>query len=561
MELFKQEIKKLFETVDISDISISVPPNPEMGDFAIPCFALSKTLKKSPQIIAEELSKKFSSNLFEKIVSNGAYLNFYALKSKIAEYVLNEIQLNNGITFRNNNPKKIMIEFSSPNTNKPLHLGHVRNMLIGESISKIHEKTGDKVIRACLVNDRGVHICKSMLAYKLWGNNMAPDKKSDHFVGDWYVRFSKEAENDASLEESTQVMLKKWEDGDKETVDLWNKMNKWVYDGFEKTYESLNIKFDKIYYESAIYNKGKEIAENGLKNGVLKKDEKGNIVAPLSEFGFEHDKVLLRADKTTVYMTQDVYLATFKFEEFGLDYSYYVVASEQNLHFKQLFKILELLKLTKTDNLKHINYGMVNLPEGKMKSREGTVVDADDLISEVKQFAYDEIEKRYPSLSEKEKEERQEIIGVGALKFFMLKFDTQKDMIYNPKESVSFDGETGPYIQYTCARINSIFEKAELKKVNGVIHYTLFDDAEKRIIIKLNDYKKAIEDAKLHLKPSLIARYLIELSQMTNEYYHSHHVLDQEENLKNARLLLLDSIRIIIKDGLTLLGIEAPIRM
>lgn len=566
MELFTNEITRLLEKEGMSGINIEIPPNPLMGDFAVPCFLFSKTLRKAPNIIANEIALKLSdqnSNLFEKIVATGPYINFYANTSKIAERVLTDIQKNDEEYGKSNSGKneKVMIEFSSPNTNKPLHLGHVRNILIGESISRILESTRHKVIRACLVNDRGVHICKSMIAYKNWGDNSNPDKKSDHYVGDWYVKFSNEAKNDPTLEDEAQKLLVKWEQKDPETIELWKKMNNWVYTGFDETYKKLHISFDKIFYESNLYDKGKEIAEIGFKEGKLRKDEKGNIVAPLSDYKFENDKVLLRADGTTVYITQDVYLAKLKFDEYSLNKSFYVVGSEQKLHFEQLFKLLEILNLAKTENLKHISYGMVYLPEGKMKSREGTVVDADDLIVEVKNLASEEIEKRYPTLSDEEKEKRVETIGVGALKFFMLKNDTSRDMIYDPKESVSFDGETGPYIQYAYARINSIFEKANITIVPQIHNYSIYDSKEKCLLIKLNDFKKAIEDAKTHLKPSFVAKYLIELAQLTNEYYHSHHVLTESDEIKNARLLLLDSIRIVIKNGLLLLGIDVVQRM
>ncbi len=563
MDAFENEIRKLLKKETDIEIQIEVPKNESLGDYAVPCFEFSKQLKKSPSVIATEISEKLSSELFEKIIPTGPYINFFINPEKLSEETLKKIEKEKEEYGKSSEGKhqKIMIEFSSPNTNKPLHLGHVRNMLIGESLSRIYEKTGHEVVRGCLVNDRGVHICKSMLAYRRWGHHKLPDKKSDHFVGDFYVKFAKEVKEDESLDVKAQDMLRLWEAGDKETHELWKKMNDWVYEGFDETYKSLGIKFDKIYYESKIYEKAKEIAVESLKEGIFENDDKGNIIAPLKKYGFGEDKVVLRKDGTTVYITQDIYLAKKKFEDYKLDKSFYVVGSEQNLHFQQLFKILEMIKITKIENLKHVSYGMVNLPEGKMKSREGTVVDADDLVFEVVSLAKEEVNQRYNDLSEKEIEERSRKIGIGAIKFFILKMDASKDMVYNPKESVSFDGETGPYVQYAYARINSIFEKGDVKKLHHKIDYSLYDDKEKQVIKKIKEYPNIVSSSMKQFKPSLVARYLLDLSQMFNEYYHSHQILKESEELKNARLHLLDAIRIVIKDGLNLLGIDAVERM
>lgn len=563
MDIFKNEIIEVLKRHRLENAQIEIPPDSSFGDFAVPCFAFSKEQKKAPQLIAKETAEKLSSPLFEKITANGPYINFFVNHKELAKEILKKIEKEKdkyGLSL-SGKEKKVMIEFSSPNTNKPLHLGHVRNILLGESLSRIYGKTSHEVIRACLVNDRGVHICKSMLAYKMWGENSKPNKKSDHFVGDWYVKFANEAKENKTLEKDALEMLKLWEEKDKETLKLWEKMNKWVYDGFDETYKSLGIKFDKIYYESKIYGKGKVLVSKGLKEGIFELDEKNNIVAPLKKHGFGEDKVVLRSDGTAVYITQDIYLAKKKFEDYSLDNSFYVVASEQNLHFLQLFKIIEILNLAKTENLKHVSYGMVNLPEGKMKSREGNVVDADDIIDEVISLAKEEVIKRYNDLGEEEVEERSRKIGIGALKFFMLKNDSSKDMTYDPKESVSFEGETGPYVQYAYARINSIFDKGGIDKISTKVDYSLYDKDEKQIIKKLGSYPDTILDAMRNFKPSLVARYSLDLSQMFNEYYHSHQILKESEDIKNARLLLLDSIRIVIKNGLELLGIDVVERM
>src|SRR3989344_881795 len=369
------------------------------------------------------------TSLLDKVAPNGPYINFYLNKKNLSTSVLHKIQQQKENYGQQSFGEKIMIEFSSPNTNKPLHLGHVRNISLGDSISRILSFLGNDVIKGCLVNDRGIHICKSMLAYKKWGHNKNPDKKSDFFVGDFYVLFAKKATEHPELEQEAQEMLRLWEKGDKEVVALWKKMNEWVYAGFEETYAKLAVSFDKYYYESAIYLFGKEIAQEGLKKEIFF-DKDGAIVAPLQEFGLP-DKVLVRSDGTTIYITQDLYLALKKFEDYKLNRSIYVVGSEQNLHFQQLFAILKKLGHKFADGCYHLSYGMVNLPEGKMKSREGTVV----------------------------LQQRGKQVGIAALKFHMLKIDAAKDMVYNPKESISFEGETGPYVQYTHARISSILRK------------------------------------------------------------------------------------------------------
>ncbi len=555
MEKFKQHILKVLEKHGIKEPTLEIPKDNKFGDFAFPCFGLSKEMKKSPNMIAIDLSQKITSDSYiERVVATGPYINFFIKKEKLAKMTLQEInEEKQHYGHKKENHKKIMIEFSSPNTNKPLHLGHLRNIFLGESVSRIHEANGDKVIRACIVNDRGIHICKSMLAYQKWGHDKDPDKKGDHFVGDWYVRFAQEAEKDPKLEVEAQQMLLKYEKNDHEILALWKKMNKWVYEGFDETYKKIEIKFDKLYYESQLYGHGKELIQKNFENGVFQKDENQNIIAPLEQYKLPN-KVVLRANGTTVYITQDIYLAQKKFEDYQLDKSIYVTGSEQNLHFQMLFKILDMLKLADEKKLMHLSYGMVNLPDGRMKSREGTVVDADDLIKEVENIAKEEIQKRYQELKESEINHRAHIITLAALKFFMLKHDHQKDMVYNPKESVSFEGETGPYLLYTYARIKSILQKSETRYKD--FDESLFDEKEKQLIIMLSKYPEILKDAQNQDKPSLLARYLLDLAQAFNEYYHDHPILKAEEEVMKARLNLVSCISEVIKNGLNLLGIN-----
>jgi len=458
--------------------------------------------------------------------------------------------------------KKIMIEYPSPNTNKPLHLGHIRNMLIGSCTSKMYRFMGNNVIEANLNNDRGVHICKSMLAYKLWGKNKEPDEKSDHYVGKWYIKFAREAKKDKNLEKKALEMLSKWEAGDKKVVALWKKMNAWAYGGFEETYAKFGINFDKYYYESDFYTKGKEIVDKGLKKGVFEKTEDGAIMAPLEKTHKIPDKILLRADGTSIYITQDIYLAKLKFDDHPkMNMNVYVTAHEQDMHFKQLFAVLELLKFPWAKKCRHLSYGMVNLPHGRMKSREGTVVDADNLIENMEHLAKKEIKKRHDDLSKEEVDHRAHEIGLGALKFFILKVDPNRDVTFNPKESISFEGETGPYVQYTHARICSLFAKAGQDAITKVKFEYLSNAHEKRLVTLLSRFPLVVEDAAQDMRPSTLAHYLIEVSQAFNEFYHACPVIGADAELRKARLLLCGGTRTVLKSGLALLGIEAPERM
>ncbi|MEK6845736.1 MAG: arginine--tRNA ligase [Nanoarchaeota archaeon] len=563
---FKQEIitilsKETKLSAEELFLLLAVPPDTKMGDYAFPCFKLGGNPKEQ----AEKLKAKLKlPDFLEKVEVAGPYLNFYLNKSALTSATLKEIfHLKNKYGQGKEN-KNIVGEFCSPNTNKPLHLGHVRNMALGDSLSKLLAFQGNKVHTVEIVNDRGVHICKSMLAYERWGHKEKPAKKSDHFVGDYYVIFSQKAKENEKLEEEAQQMLLKWEQGDKKTVALWKKMNKWALDGFKQTYKRFGIKFEKEYFESQFYTKGKELVQEGLAQGIFEKDETGAILAPLEKLGLTN-KILLRGDGTSVYITQDMYLAQFRYDDYKYDKLIYVVASEQNLHFKQLFKILELLKRSYAKNLYHLSYGLVNLPTGRMKSREGTVVDADDLMNELSGIAEQEVKKRYSNLSEVEIKRRAEFIALGALKFYMLRVDSLKDMIYHPEESLSFEGETGPYVQYTHARACSILRKAERdKKIKAAVKVDfglLNTPQELAVVGKLNEFPFVVEKAADNYKLNYICNYLISLSQAFNEFYHAHAVISDDEKLMKARLALVDCTRQVLETGLELLGITAPEEM
>ncbi len=540
--LAKEEIERM----------VVVPPDPKLGDYAFPCFKLGK----NPKEAAEKLQKQIKlPHFLSKIEVAGPYLNFFVNQSLLTEQTLKAIATQKATYGSGKSRKNIVLEFCSPNTNKPLHLGHIRNMSLGDALGKVISFQGATVHPVEIVNDRGVHICKSMLAYQRWGNEKKPDKKSDHFVGDYYVLFAKKAKEDPALEEAAQKMLLAWEQGDKEVRAVWKKMNKWVLDGFSQTYKRFGIKFEKEYYESQLYLLGKDIVMDGLRRGIFVKDKKGAVIAPLEKEGLTN-KVVLRADGTSVYITQDLYLAQKRFEDFHFDEMIYVTATEQNLAFKQLFRVLELLKRPYAGKLVHFSYGMVNLPSGRMKSREGTVVDADDLIDEVSALALSEVEKRYTTLSLVEKKRRAECIALGAIKFFMLRTDAVRDIIFNPEESLSFEGETGPYLQYTHARACSILRKAG--KVSGKVNYNFFkEDSELRLVKLLTDFPLKVKEAADHHKIHVLCRYLLDLAQSFNEFYHAVQVISDEKKVMKARLVLVDAVRQVLANGLGCLGIEA----
>ena len=538
---------------------IEVPPSDKMGDYAFPCFVLAKKEKKIPKDIAVELAKKIKTRSpITEIKAEGPYVNFFVDKNKLAEENIKEvIKCSACYGSWPVKKQKVMVEYPAPNTNKPLHLGHARNILLGNAICSILAFAGYQATPVDLVNDRGIHICKSMLAYQKWGKGKKPDKKSDHFVGDYYVLYNEKFNH--KLEKETQEMLKRWEENDKEVVALWKKMRKWTLDGFKQTYALFDVHHKKTYYESEIYQHGKDIVAEGLKKGVFYKDEDGAVMVDLENEGLGK-KALLRKDGTGLYITQDLYLAKVKFKDFKMDKSVYVVGNEQIYHFKVLFKVIEMLGFPFAKNCYHLAYGMINLPEGRMKSREGTVVDADDIVEEMKRVAEKEIKKRHPNLGKKEIEKRKNIIGMGALKFFILKYDPMKDFTYNPEESISFEGETGPYVQYAHARICSILRKVKKFKPEKA-KLSFKEPSEFRIIKLLADFPGIVGEAAENYKPSLVARYALELAQAFNEFYHECPVLKADEKTRDARLALIFSVKLVLRNALGLLGIGAPEEM
>ncbi len=488
----------------------------------------------------------------------------------------------------------VMVEYSSPNTNKPLHLGHVRNNLLGWSLSKIMEANGNKVIKTNIVNDRGIHIMKSMLAWIKWGNGVTPEtahKKGDHLIGDFYVLFDKhykeqcnelkakfiaegmdeekaeeKAKNEAPLIVEAHEMLVKWEAGDPEIRALWQKMNNWVYAGFDETYKALGVSFDKIYYESNTYLEGKRKVEEGLKKGLFFRKPDNSVWADLTDEGLDQ-KLLLRADGTSVYMTQDIGTAEMRFNDYPIDKMIYVVGNEQNYHFQVLSILLDRLGFKWGKDLVHFSYGMVELPNGKMKSREGTVVDADDLIAEMigdARKTSDELGK-FKDMSEEEKSEIARIVGLGALKYFILKVDARKNMLFNPAESIDFNGNTGPFIQYTYARIRSVMRKAQADGIQlpaALPADAPLNDKEIQLIQKMDAFKVAVKDAGENYNPAGIANYCYELTKDFNQFYHDYSILSADTDAeKVTRLVLADNVAKVIKNGMELLGIEVPERM
>lgn len=488
----------------------------------------------------------------------------------------------------------VMVEYSSPNTNKPLHLGHVRNNLLGWSLSKIMEANGNKVVKTNIVNDRGIHIMKSMLAWIKWGNGVTPEtahKKGDHLIGDFYVLFDKhykeqcnelkakfvaegmdeekaeeKAKNEAPLIVEAHEMLVKWEAGDPEIRALWQKMNSWVYAGFDETYKALGVSFDKIYYESNTYLEGKRKVEEGLKKGLFFRKPDNSVWADLTDEGLDQ-KLLLRADGTSVYMTQDIGTAEMRFNDYPIDKMIYVVGNEQNYHFQVLSILLDHLGFKWGKDLVHFSYGMVELPNGKMKSREGTVVDADDLIAEMigdARKTSDELGK-FKDMSEEEKSEIARIVGLGALKYFILKVDARKNMLFNPAESIDFNGNTGPFIQYTYARIRSVMRKAQADGIQlpaALPADAPLNDKEIQLIQKMDAFKVAVKDAGENYNPAGIANYCYELTKDFNQFYHDYSILSADTDAeKVTRLVLADNVAKVIKNGMELLGIEVPERM
>ncbi|MFH1656614.1 MAG: arginine--tRNA ligase [Candidatus Nealsonbacteria bacterium] len=575
-----QAIKSLKWNYNIQDSDLDCPIEKEMGDFSLPCFKLAKELKRTPDFVAKLLSEKINPTEFVSSVKClGGYLNFYVNKIKITPLVLNQI-IKEKEKYGNSKlgkKEKIMIEFSSPNTSKPLHLGHVRNIVIGWSVSRLLETIGFKTIKTSLLNDRGIHICKVILSYKKWAENKKPTIKSDHFIGNYYVLFEKKLKENPDIQKELLETLNKlekeevlifnlwekinqWAKKDPSTFTLWKKINQWAEKGFKETYLKLGVSFDKVYRESKIYKKGKKIILDGLEKGIFKKDKDGAIIAKLEKYGLP-DKVLLRSDGTSIYITQDIYLAILKFKEYKLKKSIYCVGNEQELYLKQLFKILEMLGYDWSKNCYHLNYGMVFLPEGKMKSREGKVVEADKLISDLKNLAQEEILKRNSNISEKKLSDRSLKVAISALKYYLLEINPSKNIYFNPKKSVSFNGRTGPYIQYSYARICSILKKAGRLSFHNINYSCLKNEGELELIMFLSKFPSVIEKSALNYNPAILAQYLYHLSEIFNSFYENFSVLEADKETKNARLLLINSTKIVFKKGLNLLGIDVLEKM
>lgn len=536
------------------------PPSREMGDIAYPMFKYAKFLKQNPALIAEKVKEDIQNNpLIDKVEIKNGYLNIFLNKNTIAITLLEKI-LEKKEEFGKSESKnsKILIEFSSPNTNKPLHLGHCRNNAIGDSISRILKFNGYEVIKLNLINDRGIHICKSMLAYKITGNNKTPEnegKKSDHFVGDYYVKYAQMEKENPDIEKEAQRLLVLWEQNDKETVELWKKMNTWAIEGIKSTYKRMKIDFDYYEYESQNYLLGKDIVYSGLEKGIFYKEKDGSIWVNNEDIGLDK-KVLLRSDGTSVYITQDIGTAVKRHDKYNFDQMIYVVGSEQNYHFKTLFAILNKLGYNWAKKCIHLSYGMVNLPTGKMKSREGTVVDADDLIDLLYDMAFEILNEKGRDLNENEKKETAEKVALAALKYYLLNFSLSKDILFIPEKSISFDGNTGPYLQYTTARINSLLSKSEKDVTFDTTLFKNynFNEDEANLIVLLLKFEDVVKEACINLSPLEVCTYLYELARTYNNFYHDNPILKSDK--KEVRLLLSKATLIVMRNALNLLGID-----
>lgn len=549
------------------EVPLENPPDPGMGDLGFPMFMFAKKFRKGPPVIAREVVEILSGDVelaeYGRVQSQGPYVNVFVSREKATESVLKNILLSPESYGKTNSlsGRKIMIEFSSPNTNKPLHLGHLRNDALGESVSRILKFLGAEVYKVCIINNRGVHICKSMLAYKKFGNNETPESlgvKSDRFVGDFYVKFAKWASEDPGAEAEAQEMLRKWEAGDPDTVALWKKMNNWAVSGMERTYKRTGVSFDKYYFESDTYLLGKDAIAKGLEEKIFYKDEEGTTWVDLTEENLDK-KVLLRKDGTSVYITQDIGTAIQRHNDWPFDQLVYVVGSEQIYHFKVLFLVLKKLGYSWADMLYHLSYGMVNLPEGRMKSREGTVVDADDLIDSLRDMAVEEIKVKNREEAVGDINDVAEKIALGALHYFLLQVTPSKDMLFNPKESLSFNGDTGPYLQYMGARITSVLKKAESSpSVQGAVSdYSLLDEEYEWELLKLlAKFPDVVDEAGRNMDPSRIALYLYELSKGFSRFYHECPILDEKNPvLSKTRLDLAKAVLVVLKNAMNLVMI------
>ena len=592
-------IKELYgQEVPQSMVQLGATKKEFEGQLTLVVFPFLKMSRKKPEDTAQEIGQYLVEHLSDVVARFNVIKGFLNLVIADACWVslLSEIQQDErwGLTPVTEASPLVMIEYSSPNTNKPLHLGHVRNNLLGWALAQVMQANGNKVVKTNIVNDRGIHICKSMLAWLKWGNGETPEstgKKGDHLIGDYYVAFDKHyraelkelteafvaegmeeeaakerAEKESPLMQEARAMLVKWEQNDPEVRALWKKMNDWVYAGFDETYKALGVGFDKIYYESQTYLEGKEKVEEGLEKGIFYRRDDGSVWADLTGEGLD-EKLLLRADGTSVYMTQDIGTAKLRFQDFPIDKMIYVVGNEQNYHFQVLSILLDKLGFKWGKDLVHFSYGMVELPNGKMKSREGTVVDADDLIQKMigddREMSRDKVNK-LEDLTEEEAQEIARIVGMGALKYFILKVDARKNMLFNPEESIDFNGNTGPFIQYTYARIRSILRKVQvtMSPIGPMSPMSPIHPKEIALIQQLAAFGTAVKQAGTDYNVSVIANYCYDLAKEFNGFYHDFPILKEEDEQKRAvRLALCDAVAKVIKTGMGLLGIEVPERM
>jgi arginyl-tRNA synthetase len=589
-EAILRAIKNLYgANVDASSITLQKTKREFTGHYTLVTFPLLRVSKKKPEETGQDIGTYLVENS-EVVTRFNVIKGFLNLTIAPAVWVrlLEDIDRkpDYGFVPVADDAPLFMVEYSSPNTNKPLHLGHVRNNLLGHALSEVLKANGKRLVKTNLVNDRGIHICKSMLAWKLWGNGETPissGKKGDHLVGDYYVLFDQkykeeqsalrgkglseeEAEAASPLMEQTREMLRKWEGGDRETVALWKKMNGWVYEGFDETYRQLGVSFDKIYHESDTYLPGKEEVQRGLQEGLFYQKEDGSVWADLSSDGLDH-KLLLRSDGTSVYMTQDIGTAKLRFDDYPIDTMIYVVGNEQNYHFQVLSILLDRLGFEFGKGLVHFSYGMVELPDGKMKSREGTVVDADDLMAEMIETARETSAElgKLDGATPEEVEAIARMVGLGALKYFILKVDPKKNMTFNPQESIDFNGNTGPFIQYTHARVRSILRKAEEQGIalpDSLEHTVPLSVKEEGLVQLLSEFGAVVAQAGSEYNVSLIGNYVYELAKEFNQYYHEYPILREENTpLRDFRLLLCRNVASTIKRGMKLFGIDVPERM
>jgi arginyl-tRNA synthetase len=588
-EKIKEAVQEVFnEQIEDKLIQLQQTKKEFEGDLTLVVFPLLRISKKSPEqtanMLGGYLKEKFSIIAGYNVIKG--FLNLTIADSYYLDFLDNVASAETfGRTPVTPDAELFMVEYSSPNTNKPLHLGHIRNNLLGWSICRILEANGKKVVKTNIVNDRGIHICKSMLAWQRWGNKETPQsagKKGDHLVGDYYVKFDQEykkqisslieqgqredeAAKNAPLIQEAQEMLRKWEAGDPDTIKLWETMNQWVYEGFDVTYKRLGVSFDRIYYESDTYSVGRDTVISGMDKGVFVRHPDNSVWADLSAEGLD-PKILLRSDGTSVYMTQDIGTAQLRQQDYKFDRMIYVVGNEQNHHFKVLSIVLDKLGFIWAKNLYHLSYGMVELPEGKMKSREGTVVDADDLMDEMILTAREMANElgKLEGLTDGEKEDNYRIIGLGALKYFILKVDPVKNMTFNPKESIDFNGNTGPFIQYTYARIRSVLRKANEMGLSGLVTAGIdtLKDKEKSLVKIIHEYPAVVSGAAQTYNPSLIANFIFELTKEYNQFYHEYSILKEEDIARRDLRIELSSVcGEVIRNAMGLLGIEVPERM